>query len=102
MIKIFRVSGSSMQPTLSDGDYVVAVTRWWRPREGRLAVVNHKDYGIIVKRVLLRSSGGYRLTSDHAHGTDSRTIGEVPEGRMIGPVLFAVRRPGGRSKNASS
>ncbi len=93
MLRIFRVSGLSMEPTLSDGDYVVAVTRWWRPREGKLAVVNHRDLGILVKRVLLRSEEGYWLTSDHERGTDSATIGEVPKRQMIGEVLLAIRRP---------
>ena len=93
MLKIFRISGSSMEPTLSDGDYVVAATMLWRPPIDRMVVVKHKDYGVLVKRLQRVTSNGYILISDNPLGTDSRALGEIPERQVIGPVLFSVRRP---------
>ena len=81
-----------MEPTLSDGDYVVAATRLWRPRIDKLAVVRHPDYGVLVKRVRRHSPEGYTVSSDNPLGTDSRTLGEIPEQLVIGPVLFTIRR----------
>ena len=81
-----------MEPTLSDGDYVVAATGLWRPRIDKLAVVRHPDYGVLVKRVRRNSPQGYTVSSDNPLGTDSRTFGEIPEQLVIGPVLFTIRR----------
>ena len=92
MLRIFRVSGSSMEPTLSDSDYVVAATMLWRPRIDRLVVVHHKDYGTLVKRLQRVTPNGYILISDNPLGTDSRTLGEIPARQVIGPVLFSIRR----------
>ena len=82
-----------MEPTLIDGDYVVAATSLWRPRVGKMLVVRHHVYGILVKRVQRHSSTGYTLTSDNPLGTDSRALGEIPKQQVIGPVLLTVRRP---------
>ena len=82
-----------MEPTLSDGDYVVAATKWWRPRENSLVVARHQDYGVLIKRVRRRSSSGYALSSDNPIGTDSRTFGKIPEQQLIGQVLLKIRRP---------
>lgn len=87
-----------MEPTLSDGDYVVAITRWWRPRKGKLAVANHPVLGILIKRVSQCLPGSYRLSSDHPAGIDSATIGEVPRQQMIGEVLFSIRNPAARKQ----
>ncbi len=82
-----------MEPTLIDGDYVVAATKLWRPRVGKMVVVRHQVYGILVKRVQRHSPTGYTLTSDNPLGIDSRTLGEIPKEQVIGPVLLYVRRP---------
>jgi phage repressor protein C with HTH and peptisase S24 domain len=94
MLRIFRVSGSSMEPALSDGDYVVAATKLWRPRVEKMVVVSHQEYGILVKRVQRHSAHGYTLASDNPLGTDSRTLGNISEQQVIGPVLLSIRRPG--------
>ena len=88
-----RVDGFSMEPTLNDGDYVVAATKWWRPRENKLVVANHPEYGVLIKRVRGHSSNGYTLTSDNPRGTDSRTFGDIPEQQLVGQVLLKIRRP---------
>jgi phage repressor protein C with HTH and peptisase S24 domain len=100
MIKIFRVIGSSMEPTLSDGDYVVAATRVWRPRIDQLAVVRHPDYGVLVKRIHRQFPEGYTVSSDNPLGTDSRTLGVIPEGLVVGPVLFTIRQSVDSSQNS--
>ncbi|PID73392.1 MAG: peptidase S24 [Desulfobacterales bacterium] len=93
MLNIYRVRGDSMIPTLKDGDYVVAA-RLPGARKGRLVVVDHPACGIIVKRVLRRSREGILLESDNVLGTTTREMGLVAPGRILGTVLFAVRRPG--------
>ena len=77
MLRVFRVSGSSMEPTLSDGDYVVAATRLWRPQIDKMVVVRHQEYGTLIKRIQDLSPTGYIITSDNPQGSDSRTLGEI-------------------------
>lgn len=101
MLRIFRVTGSSMEPTLNDGDYVVAATRLWRPRESKLAVANHPEYGLLIKRVRRRSPTGYTLSSDNPLGTDSRKFGEVSERHVIGPVLLTIRQPSSAARSSA-
>ncbi len=88
----------SMEPTLSDGDYVVAITKWWRPRKDKLAVVNHPDLGILIKRVSQCLKDSYRLTSDHPAGADAATIGAISKQQMIGEVVFSIRKPAARHR----
>ena len=82
-----------MEPTLRDGDYVVAATKLWRPQNNKLVVAYHQDFGIIIKRVQHQSSNGYTLSSDNPLGTDSRILGEIPEQQIIGLVVLNIRRP---------
>ncbi len=100
MFRIFRVSGMSMEPSLSDGDYVVAITRWWRPRAGKLAVANHPHLGILIKRVSQCLEKSYWLTSDHPAGIDSTTIGAIPQQQMIGEVVLLIRKPTARHRKS--
>jgi phage repressor protein C with HTH and peptisase S24 domain len=81
-----------MEPTLSDGDFVVAATRLWRPRPGRLIVAPHPDYGVLVKRLQRISSEGFTLSSDNPLGIDSHSLGKIPKDQVIGPVLMKIRR----------
>ena len=97
MLRIYRVSGSSMEPTLRDGDYVVAATRFWRPQHNKLVVAYHQDFGIIIKRIQYHSSKGITLSSDNPLGTDSRILGEIAEQQIIGPVILKIRRPVARN-----
>jgi len=50
MIKLVKVTGQSMSPTLEDGDYVITK----KPRlyrAGLIYVINHIDLGRIIKRL---------------------------------------------------
>lgn len=92
MIRFFRVDGCSMQPTLDDGDYVITSSWLLQPKRDRLVVVDHNSLGIIVKRVADITAEGFILRSDNQQGTDSLTIGLVPPEKILGIVLFTIRR----------
>ena len=96
MLRIFRVSGRSMEPKLKDGDYVVAATKLWRPRVNGLVVARHSQLGVLIKRVDRYSLDGYFLKSDSELGTSTEAIGEVAKENILGTVLFRVPRPTGK------
>ncbi len=82
-----------MEPTLADGDFVITFSWFRSPRKGQLVVLRHDDLGILVKRVKHQTPQGYWVESDSVHGVDSRTLGIVSPERLLGTVLFVVRRP---------
>ncbi len=92
MLKLFRISGDSMTPTLRCGDYVVA-SNWIRqPKVGKLMVVKHPRYGVIIKRAVKRDGDSYWFASDNVCGVTTSEIGAMAPHQIMGRVLFAIRK----------
>ena len=95
-----RVSGESMAPLLNHGDEVLIdpnayrparqECRAYQPQPGDIVVARHpfrKDIQI-VKRVAKSSDTHCDLQGDKPkESTDSRTLGEVPQEKIIGKVI---------------
>ncbi len=87
--RLFRVRGSSMTPTLEDGDWVLI-----KPLHGlvdipigAVVVVDFPAGGIVIKRVRSRGEGTIALGSDNpSEATDSRELGSVAVSAIIGIV----------------
>lgn len=95
MLHVVRVSGSSMSPTLRDGDFVVVLDRrvTRRYRVGDIVVVAHPTFGRIVKRVAARDSEGrISLAGDSPRSTSREALGWVPERAIVGHVCLHVPR----------
>ncbi|MDE1849106.1 MAG: nickel-type superoxide dismutase maturation protease [Candidatus Micrarchaeota archaeon] len=92
-IRIFRVRSSSMEPTLSDGDYVIASAWHGRLREGDIVVLRHPSNGMpIVKRVKAVGNGRLFVVGDNwQYSEDSRTLGALGIGTVMGKVLFSAK-----------
>ena len=94
-----EVAGSSMEPTLHAGDWLVA-TRVGRIRHGAIVVLSHPDRRMdLVKRVSAipgdvvdgRRLGAseYLVTGDNASAsTDGRSFGTVERHAIEGVVRF--------------
>jgi SOS-response transcriptional repressor LexA len=82
------VAGRSMEPTLRPGDWLVV--RWGAfVRPGRLVVVRLPGGPLSVKRAFRRVPEGWWLERDNpAEGVDSWQVGAVPDGDVLGVVLF--------------
>ncbi len=75
-----EVEGDSMAPTLTEGDRLLCVRRWRRPRVGDLVVVEdpRRRGRRLVKRVARVSGTRLELRGDNpAASTDSRDFGLV-------------------------
>jgi signal peptidase I len=101
-----EVRGSSMEPTLRDGDWLVA-TRAGRPRRGSVVVLAHPNRALdIVKRVAAipgdefdgspLGPDQYVVVGDNsASSTDARDFGPVSRDAIQGVVRLRYHpRPG--------
>lgn len=89
VLSVVRVAGSSMAPTLRDGDCVLVV-RGVGIVPGAVVVLRRPDRPdlLVVKRLVRRLSRGWWVAGDNpSHSDDSRTFGVVPEALVEGRVL---------------
>lgn len=88
--RIFRVRGTSMEPTLYDGEYVL-VDPAAVARVGDIVVSRHPFKNVdVVKRVEALDGGLITLWSPQ--GTHSRHFGPVPTASIRGRVTASVSR----------
>lgn len=91
MIRVVRVTGPSMAPTLHDGDFVVV--RSAPPRVGDVVVVAHPRLGRVVKRVVERDAAGrIAIAGDGPLSTSREDLGWIAPRDVVGRVVFQIRR----------
>lgn len=100
----FAISGSSMEPALLPGDWVLVDEHAYRarlPRRGHIVVARdpRELSRHLVKRVsAVEIHGNIRIEGDNAdESTDSRHFGAVPRASVLGRVrwrYWPVRRIG--------
>lgn len=98
MIKLVKVTGNSMSPTLMDGDYVL-IRKPRRQRKltlGLIYVINHSELGRIIKRLGDMKHDRCFFIGDNPSSTPSTVIGAVESSRVIGQVILAVGKSGTR------
>ena len=83
---IFRVSGHSMEPTLTAGQFVL-VYRWAEPKVGDVVVVNDTERDIlIVKRIVNEvGPGKWKVAGDNPGHEGSRVVNKS---EIIGKVIW--------------
>lgn len=92
MLKIIKVKGNSLLPTIANGDYLLIRTFLKKPAINQVIVFDHPTYGTIVKKVCqLLSNGNYLATSTHAEGITSKQIGEISNEQIIGIKLLHIK-----------
>lgn len=78
--KIFRVSGSSMNPTVNDGDFIVAKNYQKTPIEGSVAVIQHPILGVLIKRInSTRNAKTFTTSGDNTFFSQNSAVGLVTE-----------------------
>ena len=94
MVRRIAIIGSSMEPTLHSGDWLLYV-RSTRLRPGSIAVFRHPGRSdlVVVKRAVERHPDGswWMLGDNPAASEDSRAFGAVPASSILGRVLFRYR-----------
>lgn len=98
-IRVHRVVGDSMSPTLADGDYLVSrkpKNKIYQPKDVVLA--QHPKFGVIVKRVAevdwLRAR--ILLCGDNPASVQQQEIGWLPLASVKGKMAWHI--PSNRSR----
>lgn len=83
-----------MLPTLNPRDYVVALRHCLtRLKAGQVALVQHRELGLIIKRIKAVDGGRALLAGDNAaESSSSERIGWVDQADLL-PVVSRIRRP---------
>jgi phage repressor protein C with HTH and peptisase S24 domain len=89
MLKIFRVTGYSMHPTLSHSDIVV--TREKKIRTGDIVVLDLPRFGRVVKRIKSLSDGRCMLMGDNLSESSACCLIAQSTENIIGCVVLTVR-----------
>ena len=98
MLKLVKVTGNSMSPTLEDGDYVL-IRKPRRQRKltlGLIYVINHSELGRIIKRLGDMKHDRCFFIGDNPSSTPSTVIGAVESSRVIGQVIWVIGKSGTR------
>lgn len=99
MIKIIKVAGQSMAPTLLHGDYVLTLTNAiWpgsRLKPGRVYIINHSELGLIIKRLERETPQG-RLVfkGDNPASNSGHILGEIEKARVHACAYLRLHKKG--------
>ncbi|HHL43403.1 MAG TPA: hypothetical protein ENJ42_07295 [Hellea balneolensis] len=90
-MRLIRVSGESMSPTLRDGD-IILVKRI-KPRSlrpGYIYVIQHSDLGQIIKRLDDFQDNRCLFSGDNPNSTPSAVIAPVDKHRVQERALLRI------------
>ena len=98
MIKIIRVTGKSLSPLFSPGDYVLigkCSYLFGAISKGDVVVFTHPSFGLMIKEIDKINS---KLQQIHVKGShplsvDSRQIGPVAAADILGKVIWHIKNP---------
>ena len=98
MIKIVRVTGSSLSPFFLPGDYVLLLSPslfFVKLQTGDTVVFDHPEHGRLIKKVLSVDSIREEIVvrGHHPESTDSRHFGPVPVRWLSGKVIWHIALP---------
>ncbi len=94
-MRLLKISGDSMSPTLQDGDYILAVNTKPRSlRPGFIYVIDHPDLGRIIKRLQKIDGDQCVIVGDHSHSTPQSILGPVPKSRLSARAILAFTKTG--------
>jgi signal peptidase I len=91
-IRLFRIEGSSMQPSLEHGSYVV-VNKWYRRLKANYIILFlNEGKRPFVKRInAIAANGVISVVGDNrARSEDSRRFGPIKKQAVIGKVIAVI------------
>ncbi len=91
-LKVFRVTDHSMEPSIKEGDYVLASRLHRKLHIGDVVILRHPTRNIyVIKRVKQLSGGSAFVLGDNsAISEDSRSFGPVKIATIFGKVIYKV------------
>ncbi|MBV68586.1 MAG: hypothetical protein CMJ08_02150 [Pelagibacterales bacterium] len=93
MFKIFKVSGTSMQPIACPGDYIIATTILKRLfLKNRLVIFFDEIHSYIIKRVSNSKKSFFTLKSDNTSTTSIFHDKQLDKEQILFVVLLIIKR----------
>lgn len=100
-MRVARIKGHSLEPVLSDGEFVV-FRRKNGAKRGEIVLANHPELGWVAKKVHAVGKGGAIALHGLSELTpDGKRPGSVPPDRLFGKRLFKIPLVRWRSSEAS-
>ena len=92
MLYLRRISGNSMLPTLHNGDYIVAIRRFYKAYKcNEIIIVEHSQFGEIIKRIEhIDANNQYWLSGDGCDSLSSQAMGAIPKQKILGALLLHI------------
>ena len=88
--KIWKVTGPSMAPVIPSGCFILA-SKWltiFPVKEGHRLVINHPQYGVIVKTVAVVDKNGFIWSKGENRSSLSvERLGPVDKCQVLGRVI---------------
>ena len=98
MLKIIKVTGTSLSPFFLPGDYVLVST--YRPgyknfQSGNVVVFHHPEFGLLIKRVHTNypETKNLKVAGIHDNSISSHKLGLIPYSDLVGKVIFHINQP---------
>jgi signal peptidase I len=96
MLRLFKVTGKSLEPIYQEGDFVLAskIPFYIRaPRPGDFIVFRHARLGVLIKCIeRVTPLGALYVTGTRPSSHDSDDFGVISPGDVLGKVVAAVRK----------
>lgn len=92
MLRFVKVQGDSMEPCLSDGDFVL-ISRWiLNLKVGNIVVFTHPHYARMIKQIkAIDSAGNLLLQGCNPASISPEKMGWIKPSDLEGKVIFQVR-----------
>tara|TARA_B100000131_G_C18048319_1_gene585326 strand:- start:936 stop:1235 length:300 start_codon:yes stop_codon:yes gene_type:complete len=89
MLRAFKVSGSSMEPTLRTDDIVVVLKKK-NISVNDIVVVKDSEYGFLIKRLEKFEKNGIKLSSDNKNSFSPATKKIYDISNIVGKYVFKI------------
>ena len=89
MLRAFKVSGSSMEPTLRTDDIVVVLKKK-NISVNDIVVVEDSEYGFLIKRLEKFEKNGIKLSSDNKNSFSPTTKNIYDISNLVGKYVFKI------------
>ena len=89
MLRAFKVSGSSMEPTLRTDDIVVVLKKK-NISVNDIVVVEDSEYGFLIKRLEKFEKNGIKLSSDNKNSLSPATKNIYDISNIVGKYVFKI------------
>jgi signal peptidase I len=95
MIKIVKVTGTSLSPFFLPGEYVLVLrvpSRFNKLSPGDYAVFTHDDYGLLIKRIINNYPSEKLIEAEGniPASVSAQEIGKIPYDDIVGKVIHRI------------